>query len=289
MNSTSKVEFLSIPAVNQDEMPLLLPVPDFLKQVFHSRKQRQGIVYLKHQLDSHGDMWYLNSPELAKVLDITRQATYKMLRTFAKRGYTESIGIKYLPVAERLSAHGITYSKMREWVVIPETLNALFYNKSKVESCPTNKKEDIEVVLNTCNQIPPTFYNLKLKEQTELLIKWNKKDLWAEWCARPIPIKPLPVTFYNLTLMEKILQVQKWDESENWSMENAVHEWIDRLAREMREEREIAEYESFPDPELDLLKNQFKHRNCFKDFHGVSEYSGLRTCPIKIYGKETYL
>jgi hypothetical protein len=209
-------------------MPLLLPVPDFLKKIFHSSKQRQGIVYLNYQLEIHGTMWYFNSPELAKVLGITLDGAYKMMRTFAKiGGYVENWGIEYLPVPLRLSAHGLTYKKVREWIVIPERINALFYNKSKVESMTT--KSTLKGEYNTVRNIPPTFYRLPPEE--------------------------------------KVLQVGKWSVSKNWGMVDAFYAYLGRVKAEYEkvykewQTGEIAQYESIiPDHELDLLKNQFRHR-----------------------------
>jgi hypothetical protein len=271
-----------------------VPIPEHLYQskLLHTDNQIRGIPYLAFRTDAN-PYHRFTAPELAEKLGIDRRRGFDLLRAYARKSIVKDVGNKRIDIPENLQRNNWTYYNVHEYVAVIPTLHSLLYNQecgpTTLNGTNTGNNRTPEKAKSIPHSLSPTFYNLKLKEQRELLIKWNQKDLWDEWCARPIPIKPLPVTFYNLTLMEKILQVQKWDESENWSMENAVHEWIDRLAREMREEREIAEYESFPDPELDLLKNQFKHRNCFKDFHGVSEYSGLRTCPIKIYGKETYL
>ena len=132
----------------------------------------------------------------------------------------------------------------------------LLYNK---DGLPTKNLKGTKSI----KHIPPTFYNLTSEERGNQLREWIKagrKDLFHEF----------------LRECEREYQIEH----------TIIRQWVEKVHKEWETEREIAQYESIPDGELEILKKAFKHRHCFNDRNGINQFNGLQTCPIRIYGKE---
>jgi hypothetical protein len=175
-----------------------------------------------------------------------------MCVAFVKKGILKDMGNKRIDIPKHLQRNGWSYYKVHEYTA---NLDLLF----PTNGSPTKKLNGTKYP----KHITPTFYNLEMKERKEILCQWIKagrKDLFVEYLEEG----------------EREYQIEH----------DIIRQWVDKIHGEWDTEREIAQYESIPDPELDLLKNHFSHRRCFNDRNGVNEYNGLMTCPIRIYGKE---
>jgi hypothetical protein len=227
-------------------------VPRHLKCLRLKGKQPDALFYVLSRTNTK-PQWRFNPVELASVLKISRQGAWKMCLAFVKKGILVDIGNKRIDIPAKLQRNGWSYYIVHQFTAHLD----LLYNN---DGLPTN-------ILNGTKypkHIPPTFYNLAPKERREVLCQWiraGRRDLWNEY---------LQETERDIKIEQAI-----------------IDEWVEKVHKEWETEREIAQYESIPDTELDVLKKQFRQRHCFNDCYGVNEYNGLRTCPIKIYGKAT--
>lgn len=180
-------------------------VPRHLRCLRLKGKQPNALLYVLSRT-SRKPQWRFNPVELASILKISRQGAWKMCKAFVKKNILKDVGNKRIDIPKPLQRNGWSYYKVHEYAA---NLDLLF----PINGLPTNLNSTNIRNNSTSNgnhnspvSIPPTFYNLTPTERTELLIKWNRKELWIEYFAHDY-WEPLPETFYKLTPMEKISQV----------------------------------------------------------------------------------